>query len=171
MWGAGLPQEGETYFNNFYLILITLVSRLIADNCEFRKHFLKIVWKSVDNYYLLAFTENIKYSPKKWLFFLFSETNRNIEKLRLIPMNFLYGSGNKNCSGSKMKFIKEKENQSLAKQYSWQPPPVRKKDHQRVHFLKFSFFKAVGVKVRRSQKAVDQKICFHFLTFNARRRR
>jgi len=35
---------------------------------EYRKHFLKILWESLDNYYLLAFTENLKYSPKKRLF-------------------------------------------------------------------------------------------------------
>jgi len=49
---------------------------------EFRKHSLKILSKSVDNYYLLAFMENLKNTPKKRDFVFFSVTNKKFEKLR-----------------------------------------------------------------------------------------
>jgi len=41
------------------------------------------LWKSVDNYYLLAFKENLKCSPKQRRFVFYSETWKNIEKLRV----------------------------------------------------------------------------------------
>jgi len=54
---------------------------------EFRKHFLKMSCESLVNYYLglglLAFIENIKYSPKKQHLFFNSETNNFFEKLRV----------------------------------------------------------------------------------------
>jgi len=50
---------------------------------ELRKHSLKISRNSLHNYYLLAFTENWKNTPKKRHFIFFLITNKFFGKLRV----------------------------------------------------------------------------------------
>jgi len=45
---------------------------------EFRKHSLKIWCESFDNYYLLAFTENLKNSPNKQHFIFLLRNKQKI---------------------------------------------------------------------------------------------
>jgi len=103
---------------------------------EFRKHFQTISWESIDNYYLLAFTENLKYSPKK-LLFLFLRNYQQILKtkgssLSHIPVNFLCGFEKKLLWF--LNFTKNKKQKIYCKaillavhrQTPGGPPPVRK---------------------------------------------
>jgi len=89
---------------------------------ECRKHFVKISCESYDNYYLLAFTENLENRRKSDILFLYSETNKNFEKIRAwTPHEFWVRIWKKSFLGSKINLkkiiiIKKK---AFVKQYSW----------------------------------------------------
>jgi len=51
--------------------------------CLKRGHSMQISWKPVDNFYLLASKENLKNNTKCYDLFFYSETSKNVAKLKV----------------------------------------------------------------------------------------
>jgi len=72
---------------------------------EYKKHSLKIWCESLHNHYLLAFTEKLENRRKSDIFFFYSETNINFEKVRVAhPNEFSIRIWKKRFLGSKINF-------------------------------------------------------------------